>query len=213
MKRVRNKLTKGDKILSAILGLYIIMLIVFYYSTPNTAKEECDESNNESTYQVSEEEMQQQEEEIQDEIDELEKYDNKVVYIGNGWNDVYDKDEVYEVEDVIVNMSGENLCYKIKGMNEYGPVSKNQFDYYSEPLDTYGIYVYASFYNGDDIFGGNVHEDYDCFLLEKECLGSPLDVVRVDAGSLADSDEKYEHIGFCPFCSHYSDYYLNGDPR
>jgi hypothetical protein len=44
-------------------------------------------------------------------------------------------------------------------------------------------------------------------------LGSPLDVERFDAGYLADSNEKYKHIEFCPWCSHYSDYYLNGDPK
>lgn len=219
MKQAWNKLTKGERIAGIILGLLIIISIIYCCNNPSTVKEGYNEAQSnteeqtenelqdEDTYQVSEEE-------IQDERNNLEKYNNKVVYVGNGWNEVYDKDKVYEVEDVVRSASGEAICYKIKGVNyKYGATNKSQFNYYVEPLDTHGIYVYASLYNGDEIFGGNVHEDYDCFFLKKECLGSPLDVERFDAGYLADSDEKYEHIKFCPLCSHYSDYYLNGDPR
>lgn len=219
MKQAWSKLTKGERIVSTILGLFIIISIIWCCYNPGTTEEEHNksqsnveektenESRDEDIYQVSEEE-------IQDERDKLEKYNNKVVYIGNGWNDVYDKDKVYEVEDVVRSVSGEAICYKIKGINyKCGATNKSQFNYYVEPLDTHGIYVYASLYNDDEIFGGTVHEDYNCFFLKKECLGSSLDVEEFDAGYLADSNEKYKHIEFCPLCSHYSDYYLNGDPK
>ena len=144
MKQTKNKLTKGDKIITAILGSLLIIPIIFYYNSSNTTKEEYNEPNDKNTYQVSE----------------------------------------------------------------------------IEPLDTYGIYVYIAFYdskeffsyNGDEILGEYAHEDLDCFLLDKECFGSSL-YIKSFRADIANYDEKYEHIKFCPFCSHYSDYYLNGDPR
>lgn len=82
-----------------------------------------------------------------------------------------------------------------------------------DPIDTSNIYVYVSFYNGAEVYGGHVHEDYNCGFCKKKVFGDPLDVKRVSAGQLAKADSKYEHIGFCPWCSRYSDYYLNGEPR
>lgn len=82
-----------------------------------------------------------------------------------------------------------------------------------DPIDTSNIYVYVSLYNGNEVYGNHAHEDYNCVFCKKEFFGDPLDVVKVNAKEFAGSNSKYEHIGFCPYCSHYSDYYINGDPK
>ena len=82
-----------------------------------------------------------------------------------------------------------------------------------DPIDTSNIYVYVSFYNRDEVFGNCAHEDYNCVFCKKKVFGDPLNVMEVNAKELAESDSKYEHVTFCPYCSHYSDYYLNGDPN
>lgn len=69
----------------------------------------------------------------------------------------------------------------------------------TDKIDVSNMSVYASFYNGSEIYGGHVHKDYDCLFCKKESFGSKLDVQRVDINEL-NQIEKYKSIRFCSMC-------------
>lgn len=165
MKQTKNKLTKGDKILSAILRLSIIMLIVFYYSTPITAKEKYDESNNESTYQVSEEEMQQQEEQTEKDIQKSIKYNTiklniepKVsldYYIKN--NKLYVTNNNKYPMKVTINYNGEK--YQKDPIDEYAEFDLSS-DSYIQPKKTKQLK-----FDKKTLF---IRDDYSCMIAAGE---------------------------------------------
>ena len=154
MKQARNKLIKGDKILSAILGLSIIMLIVFYCSTPNTAKEEYNESNNESTYQVSKKEMQKS---IKYNTIKL-NIEPKVsldYYIKN--NKLYVTNNNEYPMKVTINYSGEK--YQKDPIDEYAEFNLSS-DSYIQPKKTEQLK-----FDKKTLF---IRNDYDCMIAAGE---------------------------------------------
>lgn len=117
----------------------------------------------------------------------------------------------------LISMLGLTACGKEQAINtteepiESITIEEPVKEVKPEPIDTSNIYVYVSFYNGNEVYSNTAHNDYNCSMCRKQIFGGPLDVVQVNANDLANSNDKYKHIRFCPLCSPYSDYYINGE--
>ncbi|WP_018592627.1 hypothetical protein [Terrisporobacter glycolicus] len=101
--------------------------------------------------------------------------------------------EKAELESKVTNLEEENDELQSKA------VETESTEKVTDKIDISNMSVYASFYNGSEIYGGHVHKDYDCLFCKKESLGSKLDVQEVDINEL-NQIEKYKSIRFCSMC-------------